>query len=236
MVIISALEAPAVVSGLDDIAVMGQAIEQRGGHLGVAEDARPFAEGEVGGDDDRGALVEPADEVEQELAAGLSEWQIAEFVEDDEVHAGQVIGEPALPAVAGLGLEPVDEIDHVVEPAAGAAADAASGNRDGQVGLAGPVPPTSTALRCWSRKPPPARSCTSVWLIGVPSNWKSSRSLASGSLAMVSWYLIERACFSLISALSRSPTMRSRFMLAFDSSGHDLVEGRLHTVELGVRP
>ena len=32
--------------------------------------------------------------------------------------------------------------------------------------------------------------------------------LASGSLAMVSWYLIERACFSLISALSRSPTIR----------------------------
>jgi hypothetical protein len=31
---------------------------------------------------------------------------------------------------------------------------------------------------------------------------------ASGSLAMVSWYLIERACFSSISALSRSPTMR----------------------------
>jgi hypothetical protein len=27
----------------------------------------------------------------------------------------------------------------------------------------------------------------------VPSNWKSSRSLASGSLAMVSWYLVERA-------------------------------------------
>jgi len=25
---------------------------------------------------------------------------------------------------------------------------------------------------------------------------------------MVSWYLIERACFSSISALSRSPTMR----------------------------
>jgi hypothetical protein len=37
-------------------------------------------------------------------------------------------------------------------------------------------------------------------LIGVPSNWKSSRPLASGSLAMVSWYLIDRACFSLIYA------------------------------------
>jgi hypothetical protein len=32
--------------------------------------------------------------VEQELAAGLGERQIAEFVEDDEVHAGQVIGKP----------------------------------------------------------------------------------------------------------------------------------------------
>ena len=39
---------------------MGQAIEQRGGHLGVAEDGGPFAEAEVGGDDDAGALVELA--------------------------------------------------------------------------------------------------------------------------------------------------------------------------------
>jgi hypothetical protein len=46
-----------VVAGLDDVAVMGQAIEQRGGHLGVAEHAGPFAEGEVRGDDDGGTLV-----------------------------------------------------------------------------------------------------------------------------------------------------------------------------------
>ena len=43
---------------------MGQAIEQSSRHLGIREDARPFTEGEVGGDDDRGALVEPADEME----------------------------------------------------------------------------------------------------------------------------------------------------------------------------
>jgi hypothetical protein len=47
-------------------------------------------------------------------------------------------------------------------------------------------------------KPPPARSVTSAWLMGAPSNWKSSRSLGSGILAMVSRYLIKRACFSLI--------------------------------------
>jgi len=42
----------------------------------------PFAEGEVGGDDDRGALVESADQVEQKLAAGLRERQIAKLVEE----------------------------------------------------------------------------------------------------------------------------------------------------------
>jgi hypothetical protein len=55
--------------------------------------------------------------VEQELAAGLGEGQIADLVEDDGVHAGQMFGEPTLPAVASLGLEPVDEINHVVESA-----------------------------------------------------------------------------------------------------------------------
>ena len=57
-------EAPAFVAGLDDVAVVSETIEQCGGHLWVAEHARPFAEGEIGGDDDRGAFVEPADEME----------------------------------------------------------------------------------------------------------------------------------------------------------------------------
>jgi hypothetical protein len=131
LIVAAALEAPAVIAGFDDVAMMGQAIEQCGCHLGVAEHARPFTEGQVGGDDDRCAFIEPADEMEQKLAAGLGERQIAEFVEDDEVHASQMIGEPILPSVAGLGLEPIDEVDHVVEPAAGAGSDAASGEGDG---------------------------------------------------------------------------------------------------------
>src|SRR3546814_3028110 len=49
-----------------DVAMMGDAIEQRGGHLGIAEHGGPFAEREVGGDDDAGLLVELADEMEQQ--------------------------------------------------------------------------------------------------------------------------------------------------------------------------
>ena len=77
MIVVAAFEAPAVVAGLDDVAVMGQTVEQCGRHFGIAEHAGPFAERKIGGDDDRGALVEPADEVEQELTAGLCERQIA---------------------------------------------------------------------------------------------------------------------------------------------------------------
>ena len=74
------LNSPTVVAGLDDVAMVCQAVEQRGRHLGVAKHAGPFTEGEIGGDDDGRALVEPADEMEQELAAGLSERQVTELV------------------------------------------------------------------------------------------------------------------------------------------------------------
>ena len=137
MIIIAAFESPAVVAGLDDVTVMGQAIEQRGGHFGIAEHAGPFTEREISGDDDGRALVKPADEVEQQLAAGLSERQVAEFVEDNEVHPGQMLGNTTLPAVAGLDLQAIDEVDHVVEAAAGTRSDAASGDGDGHMCLAG---------------------------------------------------------------------------------------------------
>ncbi len=68
MIVVSALEAPALIAGFDDVAVVREAIEQRCRHLGITEDAGPFAEGEVRCDDDRGALVEVADELEQQLA------------------------------------------------------------------------------------------------------------------------------------------------------------------------
>ena len=50
---------------------MGQSVEQRRRHLGVAEHAGPLAECQVGGDHDRGLLVEAADQVEQQLDAWL---------------------------------------------------------------------------------------------------------------------------------------------------------------------
>jgi len=69
------LEAPAVVAGFDDVAVVCQPVEHGGRHFGIAEHLRPIGEGQIGGDQQRGVLIEFADQVEQQLAAGLTERQ-----------------------------------------------------------------------------------------------------------------------------------------------------------------
>ena len=70
----SIFEAPAVVSCFEDVAVVRQAVEQRSCHLGITKHIRPFAEAEVGGDNDAGLLIELAEQVEQQCPAGGTEW------------------------------------------------------------------------------------------------------------------------------------------------------------------
>jgi hypothetical protein len=91
--------------------------------------------------------------MKEQLAAGLSEGQVAEFVENNEVHAREIFGEPPLPAGAGFTLQPIDEVDDGVEAAPGAAADAGPRNSYGQMRLAGAgrgrdmVPDTRSSTR-----------------------------------------------------------------------------------------
>ena len=87
--------------------------------------------------DDRGSLVEPAHEVEEQLPAGLGEGQVAELVEDDEVAADELVCSAALASGADLGLEVVDQVDDVVAAAAGTLADAGARDGDGEMGLSG---------------------------------------------------------------------------------------------------
>ncbi|EHH12616.1 hypothetical protein MEA186_07454 [Mesorhizobium amorphae CCNWGS0123] len=140
------------------------------------------------------------------MATSLCEGQIAELIEHDEVEPGQVVGDARPLSGAVLGLEPVDEIDDVEEAAARSVTDERSGNRDGEMRLARSGAADEDGVALSAMKLPVARSRTSASLTGVSVKSKSSMSLASGSLATVSWYLMERACVSAISA---------------ESSGHD---------------
>ena len=130
---------------------MGERVEQSGGHFGVAEHGRPLAEGQVGRDNDRRPLLEPADQMEEKLAAGLSEREIAEFVHDDEVEPGNEVGKPPLFAIVCFRLKPIDEID---DRRTGPVLR--YGSVHGQARWTGwdfpvPVPPTRTILCCSSR-------------------------------------------------------------------------------------
>ena len=107
-----------------------QSVEERGRHLRIAEHRRPFAESEVRGHNDRGALVEPADQVEQELTSGPREGQIAEFIEDDEVEAREVIGYSTLLAAACFRFQAIDKINDIIEAPTRPVTDKRTGKRD----------------------------------------------------------------------------------------------------------
>jgi hypothetical protein len=61
--------------------VVGEAIEQRGGHLRVAEHLGPLGEVQVGRDHHARMLVELREQVEQQSASGLAEGQVSELVD-----------------------------------------------------------------------------------------------------------------------------------------------------------
>jgi hypothetical protein len=93
------------------VAAVCEPVEESSGHLGVAEDSGPFTEAEIGGDDHTRALVELAEEMEQQRAARGAERQVAQFIEDHEVELGQVLGNLACLALGLLLFEGVDQFD-----------------------------------------------------------------------------------------------------------------------------
>ena len=70
------------------MAAVGQAVEQSGGHFCVSEDRSPFAEAEVCCDDDAGALVKLALQMEQQRPARGAERQVSQFIQDHEIEFG----------------------------------------------------------------------------------------------------------------------------------------------------
>ena len=87
--------------------MMGETVKQGRGHFCVTEHAEPFPEG-----------------------------QVAELVQNDQVAPAQLVGGPALAAVARLGIEVIDQIHDVVAACPGAVADAGPGDGHAQMRLA----------------------------------------------------------------------------------------------------
>src|ERR1700693_4899193 len=105
------LEAETVVSGFENVAAVSETIEESRCHLRVAEHGGPLAEAEISRDDDAGALVELAQQMEEQGPAGGAERQVAKLVEDDEIGVGEPRRDLAGFALKLLLFESVDEFD-----------------------------------------------------------------------------------------------------------------------------
>ena len=67
------LEAVAWAVHFDNVAAMGEAIEQGGGHAFALEDLGPLAEGQVAGDQDTATLITIGEDLEQQLGGGAAD-------------------------------------------------------------------------------------------------------------------------------------------------------------------
>ena len=211
---------------------MGETIEQSRRHFGVAEHARPFAEGEIGGHDDRCSLIEPADEMEEQLPAGLREGQVSEFIEDQEVEAAEDVRHAPLTIGTRLGIELVDEIDDVEEPSPRTTPDAGAGDADGEMGFAraGTADQNQVALmlqECPAGQVPYQGLVDRCVVEAELVDLLGQRQLGDGHL------VFDRARLLLADlGMQEVADDLLRFVLALDGGGENLVIGSLHAVEL----
>ena len=133
------VEPVAVTVHLEDVDVVGEAIEERAGEALGAEHLGPFVERQIGGDQGRAPLVALAEHLEQQLGAGLGQRHEAEFVDDQKLVGGELLLEPQqLLVIAGLD-EFVDQRGGGDEADREALLAGRQAETEGDVGLAGPT-------------------------------------------------------------------------------------------------
>jgi hypothetical protein len=97
------LETEAIAVHLQDMDVVGEAVEQRAGEPFRAKDFGPFREGQIAGDHGRATLVALAEHLEEEFGAGFRQRHEAQFVDDEQFIAGDLLLEAQqLLFIAGL--------------------------------------------------------------------------------------------------------------------------------------
>ena len=96
-------EAPARGAGVDDVRLVGDAVNDGFREPGVREHPGPFAERQVRGHDQRSVFVALADHLEDELRGAVGQGQIAKLVKADNLGAG-VAGDDRTELSAAVGF------------------------------------------------------------------------------------------------------------------------------------
>jgi hypothetical protein len=54
-----------LVAGFDDVAMVREPVQKRGGHFGIDKNAAPFCKREVGGNNHAGTFIQSGEQVKQ---------------------------------------------------------------------------------------------------------------------------------------------------------------------------
>jgi hypothetical protein len=87
---LAVFEPKAVAIHLENVNVVGKAIEQRTSEALGSEHTGPLIEGQIAGDDDGAAFVALAEDLEQQLGAGRREWDVSQFIHDQKLVAAEL--------------------------------------------------------------------------------------------------------------------------------------------------
>ena len=131
-------QAVGVALDVEDGGAMEEAVQDGAGHGGVlAEDLVPVAKGFVAGEDDGPLLlVALADDLEEKAGLQMIEFEVADFVDDEELGPGEVV-QLAVEAVFVHGFaQPAGQIGDGGEVNAVAHLAGEHAQRDGQMGFA----------------------------------------------------------------------------------------------------
>ena len=90
-------EPEAVAVHLEDMDMVGEAVEECAGQPLRAEHARPLVEWQIAGDQRTAALVALAENLEQQFGPGWRERHVAEFVDDQQLVSSELTLEPQEP-------------------------------------------------------------------------------------------------------------------------------------------
>ena len=83
-------EAEALSVHLQDMDMVGEAVEEGPGEPFRAEVFSPLVEGQVGGNQDRSAFIALTEDLDEQLGAGLGQGYEAQFVDDQELETRQL--------------------------------------------------------------------------------------------------------------------------------------------------
>lgn len=82
----------ALAADRDDVSVLQQTVEDRGGDDGIAEDLPRLADGPIRGEQDAAAFVATAHGLEEDMRRIGLDGQVAQFIDDQQLGFGKVEG------------------------------------------------------------------------------------------------------------------------------------------------